>query len=105
MNITEQEKEDRNLGWLASVLLAISLLLFFQSAHAFGSCPTNGGCTQQDQPRSKNTVSIPVVVTGIITLGATGRCVYKRFWTDNPCYDFNQWRKTSAADDRVTPDL
>lgn len=48
--------------------------------------------------KKKVVVNVPALLFGI----GGGICIYKRFWTDDPCIGKPAY-KTSAADDRVTP--
>lgn len=89
---------------------AAVVLVGIQVASAGGSCRTHS-CespsseqTPTPQPgKKKHTVTAQEVLAVGLLIGTPIYCGRMRWVEKDPCIDFNQWRKTSDADDRVTP--
>lgn len=107
----KMNKQAERFGWLAVAIIAALLVLAgIQAALASGSCPMSGcGSPSTIEPtpqpgKKKHAVTAQEVVTVGLLIGVPIYCSWKRWVLDDPCVDSSQWRQTSAADDRVTPD-
>ena len=103
------------LSFLASALVisGLAIVILFSQAYAGSGhheCHHHHDCDEpgpEPMPnpgpvvvnKKKVVVSAPALLLGV----AGGVCIYKRFWTDDPCIGAPAPRKTSDADDQVVP--
>ena len=91
-------------NWFVLALLAF----FITPVFASGSCRSHH-CDDETAPAPATTVivkkdSVPVgaIVAGVITIGAVIYCGHRRWVKNDPCFG-EPLKKTSEADDRITP--
>ena len=98
-----RRKMDRTekLLLLAALLVFLGLLLFGQGSEA------SGRHDGDSQPASNTVIKKKIYVNGAVFLAGVGIgiCVYKRFVENDPCIGEAKPTKTSAADDKITPDI
>ena len=93
--------------FIAATLFVVAVFL----PPAQASCYSSGsGCTTPPPATTitttssnKNTVNPQAVFFGIITVGTTAVCAYKRWWENDPCVGEAKATQTSSADDTITP--
>ena len=93
------------IGFFICGIIAVLALSIPKEAKASDrSEPTNPGTpTVYSTSSSKNTIEPQAVFFGIIAVGTTAVCAYKRWWENDPCIGKAKPIKTSTADDTITP--